>query len=707
MEQLNSSIQYLKSIGPIRAKLLKDELNIETVADLIFHFPYRHIDRTQTLSIKEIYFLKEKEAKTFTIVCVVENFYCLNVKNKFAKVVPFNLVIRDEKNRFTFTFFRPKKIVERFWLKRFEIGETIAISALFEKRNGEIKYSNVEYDKIENGSQYHTGKIIPLYSATEKLREKGFLSSVFRKIVFDSLPKYLKLFDEFFPDEILQRQNLFPIQKAISEYHFPQTISNIELSRKRFAFEEIFFFELYLAIRRKKMKELQSGISFKIEQDGFFKTKIKLLPFELTNSQKKVLREIFTDMELISPMNRILQGDVGSGKTIVAILSMLNAIDNGFQSAFMVPTEVLAEQHFNTIQNFLNDIPIQITLLTGSQKKSLKEKNSSDIESGNSKIIIGTHAVIQEKVKFSKLGFIIIDEQHKFGVVQRQLLKEKSNNIEPDILFMSATPIPRTLSMTLYGDMEISVIDEMPKNRKKIITKISTKENSKQLKEFILKEIKDGRQIYIVYPLIEKSEKIDLKAAIDGFEKLRTKTFPHLYKRIGLLHGKMKSEEKKNVMKKFISHELDILVSTTVIGVGVDVSNATVMVIVNAERFGVSQIHQLRGRVGRGSNQSYCFLQTEFPFIERLQTLIHNSNGFDIAEVDLKLRGPGDYLGTRQSGIPEFKFLNLVNDKEIVLEAKKEAFRLIAEDANFELEKNKKIKNKFLEFSKNKNFSFM
>ncbi|MBS4028786.1 MAG: ATP-dependent DNA helicase RecG [Ignavibacteriales bacterium] len=694
---LEDSVQFLKSIGPVRAKLLEAELGIKTIRDFLFHFPYRHIDRSTTIRVRDLFRWNYPEPKSVTIVGAVEDFYYTSTKNPKARAVPFTLVLADETGKFAFTFWRPQKFIEEYWMKRFTRGESIALSATFEKRNAQLKYTNVEYDKLtEDGMQFHTGGIVPLYSSTQQLQEKGLWSSTFRVLMHATLPRVINFIEEIFPKEILQRNNLFSLRDAIQEYHFPTSLANVQKARKRLAFEELFFFQLLLAYRRKDIVVNANGISFHVTKGGLPRKLLEVLPFQLTTSQENVLKEIVNDMRANKPMNRLLQGDVGSGKTIVALLAVLIAVENGYQCALMSPTEILAEQHFRTLKHFLEPLNIKVELLVGKQKVKLRREILSNIQNGIANIVVGTHALIQDKVEFQKLGFIVIDEQHRFGVMQRTALREKANgSAEPDVLVMTATPIPRTLSMTLYGDMDVSTITELPKNRKAIITKLVPRGKSSELKEFLLKQIEQGRQIYIVYPLIEESEKLDLKAALDGFEKLRTQTFPQLKERIGLVHGKLSSVEKDDVMKNFISHELDILVSTTVIEVGIDVPNASVMVVVNAERFGLSQLHQLRGRVGRGSEQSYCFLQSNEENNQRLAVLVQTTDGFEIAEQDLKQRGPGDYFGTRQSGIPEFKHVNFWEDKEIFSSARNEAFKLVESDSHLRLPQHSKIKSEF------------
>ncbi|MFN3134379.1 MAG: ATP-dependent DNA helicase RecG, partial [Candidatus Kryptonium sp.] len=518
--------------------------------------------------------------------------------------------------------------------------------------------------------------------------------------------------EETLPEKILSKYGFVPLKFAIKSIHFPETYDELNLALKRLKFEELFFLQLLLARKHYELKHFEKGISFKKIGElvhGFS----KILPFKLTEAQRRVVHEIWNDMKSDKPMNRLLQGDVGSGKTIVALISMLIAVDNGYQAAFMAPTEILAEQHYVTFLNLLDSLPVKVRLLIGSLKPKEKEKVLSEIENGEAQIIIGTHALIQERVNFKNLGLVVIDEQHRFGVMQRAMLIEKGYN--PDVLIMTATPIPRTLALTVYGDLDVSVIDQMPRKRK-VKTEIVPDTEKERVYEFIRSKVKEGHQAYIVYPLIEESEKLDLESAIENYVRLKNEVFPEF--NLGLIHGRMPGTERQEVMLAFKEGKIQILIATTVIEVGIDIPNATIMVIESAERFGLSQLHQLRGRIGRGEKQSYCFLIAKsslfkkssddalFEFegevveeskaMERLKIIASTQDGFKIAEKDLELRGPGEFFGTRQSGFVKFKFADISTDKELLEMARQEAFEIIKQDPNLSKPEHAGLRKEFL-----------
>jgi ATP-dependent DNA helicase RecG len=521
---------------------------------------------------------------------------------------------------------------------------------------------------------------------------------------------YVDAIQETLPAALLQKLSLIPIQTALRSIHFPESQESLELARRRLKFDELFTMQLMLALRRSQVKIATGGISFDVKSK-LARQLVDSLPFKLTHAQMRVIKEIAADMSSSKPMNRLLQGDVGSGKTIVALIAMLIAVENGYQAAFMAPTEILAEQHYLSLKSFLADLPVNARLLTGGQRARLREDVLEDVRRGSAQLIIGTHALIQESVEYARLGLAVIDEQHRFGVAQRVALVGKGKvdgelSPRPDILVMTATPIPRTLSLTIYGDLDVSVIDEMPSNRKPVRTSVRFESERSSVYRFVGEQIGMGRQVYIIYPLIEESEKVDLKAATESYEMLKTTVFTG--RNVGLIHGRMPTEEKDSVMSAFKKGELDILVSTTVIEVGIDIPNATVMIIEHAERFGLSQLHQLRGRVGRGSEQSYCLLiapdwmrgplsstrasgdlygneDEKQKAVKRLSTMLETLDGFKIAEIDLEIRGPGDFFGTRQSGLPELQIANLITDKDLLSIARTEAFDLIERDPHLRL----------------------
>lgn len=661
-QNLSTSVKFLKGIGEKRAERLC-EVGVESIHDLLYYFPRRYLDRSHINKVKDL-----KENMTATVVGKVQ--FC-GIKQGRRK--RFVLVLFDGTGFLSGVWFHRAE----YWNKIFEKGETIAFSGKV-GYFGEYQMVHPEFDKLSDDGEndfLNTGRIIPLYPSSESLGKVGMDSRGFRRVIKVALKSYSHELRDSLPRDILKRQELIDLRQAIENVHFPKDKDFLRTARKRLKFDELFYLELMLAYRKKSVEIKRKGIEF-LKVGERTKKLIESLPFELTAAQKKVIREIRDDMKKDSPMNRLLQGDVGSGKTIVALICMMMSIENGYQGALMAPTEILAEQHYLTIQNLLEELGIKVVLLVGAQRKSEREEVLRCIKEGEAEIVVGTHALIQEGVEFKQLGLVVVDEQHRFGVMQRATLIEKG--LTPDVLVMTATPIPRTLSLTLYGDLDFSIIDELPPGRKPIKTHWRSDKKRSEIYKFTKEKIEEGAQVYIVFPLIEESERIDLKAAIENYENLKEGIFSNYS--VGLLHGRMKSAEKEEVMSQFKAGEIQILVSTTVIEVGVDVPNATIMIVENAERFGLPQMHQLRGRVGRGEKESYCFLIATYPISEeaktRLSTLAETNDGFKIAEVDLQIRGPGEFFGTRQHGLPELRIADIVKDTELLLKARDEAFDL-------------------------------
>lgn len=672
MLKFSTEVKYIKGVGPKRASLLNTS-NIYTVEDLLYYLPFRYEDRRNfmpiealnpdqvaTITGKILYFgLKPTRRKGFTIFQMV-----IDDGTSALKVLWFNQPYLSE------VFQEGQKVVLYGTVQYDPYGKT------------HLQMANPDYEIIESEDvdSIHMNRIVPIY------RRIGNLSSkMLRKIMFQLLNKLVPV-EEILPQEIYHRQDLIPISDAFHQIHFPSEDESLDalnnfysLAHKRLIFQEFLMLQVGLALRKKGIQK-QRGIQFKTSES--LREKLKaLLPFSLTHAQRRIFKEIVNDMRSPYPMNRLLQGDVGSGKTIIAMLTMLIAVENGFQAALMAPTEILVEQHFATISRLLKDSNYRIALLSRGIKGKLKQQILKNIEKGEIDLIIGTHALIQEGVTFANLGLAVIDEQHRFGVLQRSDLVQKG--LKPDVLVMSATPIPRSLALTVYGDLDLSIIDELPPGRQPITTIFKTDDKRHEVYQFIRKQINKGRQIYIVYPLIEETEKSDLKAAVEGAERLHKEILPE-YK-TGLLHGRMSSQDKEEVMRCFAAGEIQLLVATTVIEVGIDVPNANVMVIEHSERYGLSQLHQLRGRVGRGKHKSYCILLAQVPkSIEarriarkRLNVLKESNDGFYIAEKDLEFRGPGEFFGTRQSGLPGLRVGNIIRDRKLMEEARSEAFWLI------------------------------
>ena len=704
-------LQYIKGVGPRRAEALTN-LGIQSVRDLFYYFPRGYLDRSQIVRIADLRMCVEK-GEPVTIFAEVYRQEARRTRR--GNKLIFFLTVKDDSGFLTCVWFEGFQ-----WLKNaFENGEFLALSAIptLDKLN-RPQFVHPQYDRLKSaeedepdwGKLFNTGSIIPKYRSSAELEKVGLDSRGFRRIIRNAVDHHLSVIDETLSTEIMQRQDLCDEKSAIQSIHFPGNFQELEIARRRLKFEELFFLQLMLALRKRNAQQQLRGLTYDAESKLAHQL-VHSLCFELTNAQKKVLREIINDLKSPYPMNRLLQGDVGSGKTIVALCVALLAVENGLQVAFMAPTEILAEQHYQTLTEFLKGFPVNVRLLVGGQRKKLRDDVLEDIRQGIAHIVVGTHALVEEKVEFMNLGLVIVDEQHRFGVIQRAILRRKG--INPDVLIMTATPIPRTLAMTLYGDLEVSVIDEMPANRKFIRTALRTEKDKSRVYQFVKEEIQHGRQAYIVYPLIEESEKVDLKAAAKEYEYLQQNIFPEYH--LGLLHGRMKSDAKDEVMQKFKRGEIHILVSTTVIEVGIDIPNASVMLIENAERFGLAQLHQLRGRVGRSADQSYCILIADYGWFDghakgmdkseirdakehariRLETMVQTTDGFKIAEVDLHLRGPGEFFGTQQSGMPELHIANLLDDSELVVQARKEAFDLIKNDPHLRQKENGCIKNYF------------
>jgi ATP-dependent DNA helicase RecG len=713
MTDSQPTLQYIKGVGPKRAEALAN-LGIHSIKDLFSYFPRGYLDRSQIVRITDLRMYVEK-GEPVTIFAEVYRQEARRTRR--GNKLIFLLTVKDESGFLTCVWFEGFQ-----WLKNaFENGEFLALSAIpiLDKLN-RPQFVHPQYDRLKSaeedepdwGKLFNTGSIIPKYRSSAELEKVGLDSRGFRRIIRNAVDHHLSVVDETLSLEIMQRQDICDEKLALRCIHFPGNFQELEIARRRLKFEELFFLQLMLALRKRNVQQQLRRLTYNVESKLAHQL-VHSLHFELTKAQRKVLREIVDDLKSPYPMNRLLQGDVGSGKTIVALCAALIAVENGLQVAFMAPTEILAEQHYQTLTEFLKGLSVNVRLLVGGQRKKLREDVLEDIRQGSAHIVVGTHALVEEKVEFMNLGLVIVDEQHRFGVMQRASLRSKG--INPDVLIMTATPIPRTLAMTLYGDLEVSVIDEMPANRKPIRTALRTDKQKVRVYEFVKGEIQHGRQAYIVFPLIEESEKVDLKAATKEYEHLQQNVFPE-YK-LGLLHGRMKSDAKEEVMQKFKKGEIHILVSTTVIEVGIDIPNASVMLIENAERFGLAQLHQLRGRVGRSADQSYCILIADYGWFDahvkgmdisnirdekehartRLETMVQTVDGFKIAEVDLKLRGPGEFFGTQQSGVPELHIANLIDDSELVTQAHKEAFSLIKNDPYLRQKENESIKKHFEE----------
>ncbi len=663
----DTSIEFLKGVGPQRAEMLQKDLSIFTFGDLLQHYPFRHEDRT----------------KFYTISQVNETMPNIQLKGTISG---FEMPGAGRKKRLVGNFSDGTGEIELVWFQGINwVKEKIKTGVeyvVFGKPNRFGRTLSIAHPEIEPVSARTDkgGQLQPVYSISEKLRSKHMDSKFLIKLMEEVLRMAGQHIRETLPATLIESERLIPKKAAVQQIHFPKDVSQLNAAQHRLKFEELFYIQLRLLKLKLVRQEKFKGIIF---NDASLVTEFynNHLPFALTDAQKRVIKEIYADMRSGKQMNRLLQGDVGSGKTIVGFICALLVISGGGQVALMAPTEILAQQHYNNLKKYADKMHVPIALLTGSTKKSERRPLHIALEEGHLKILIGTHALIEDGVKFKKLGLAIIDEQHRFGVAQRSQLWQKNDNVYPHVLVMTATPIPRTLAMTLYGDLEISTINELPKGRKPILTTHKFDSHRLEVNGFIRKQIQAGRQAYIVYPLIDESEKLDLKHLMDGYESV-SRAFPDYA--ISIVHGKMKPEAKEFEMSRFARGETKIMVATTVIEVGVDVPNASVMVIESAERFGLSQLHQLRGRVGRGAEQSYCILMTDYKLgadsRTRIETLVRTNDGFEIAETDLKLRGPGDLMGTQQSGALDLLIADLGKDQGILQQARQAAIRLLEED---------------------------
>ncbi|AXP82349.1 ATP-dependent DNA helicase RecG [Mariniflexile rhizosphaerae] len=690
---LQTPIDYLKGVGPNRADLLRKELGIHTYQDLINLFPNRYIDRTQYYKINQ---LQQSNADVQVI----------------GKIVAFKEVAQKQGKRLVATFQDDTGFMELVWFRGQKwIRENLKPNTnyvAFGRINwfsGKFNMAHPEMELQEEHEKNLRSAMQPVYPSTEKLSNKGISNRVISKIIQELFIETGGRFTETLSEPLRSELKLIKKSDALFNVHFPKSQELLARAQFRLKFEELFYIQLQLIIKNLIHKSKIKGFPFEHVGNYFTTFFNNHLPFELTNAQKRVLKEIRADLGSNAQMNRLLQGDVGSGKTIVAFMSMLMALDNGFQACLMAPTEILSVQHYNGLLEHCNKLNISIKILTGSSTTSERKKIHAELENGDLQILIGTHALLEDKVKFKNLGLAIIDEQHRFGVAQRSKLWHK-NTSPPHVLVMTATPIPRTLAMSVYGDLDISVIDELPAGRKPIKTVHRYDKNRLNVFKFIKDEIAKGRQIYIVYPLIQESEALDYKDLMDGYESI-SRDFPMPDYQISIVHGKMKPADKDFEMQRFIKGETQIMVATTVIEVGVNVPNASVMIIESAERFGLSQLHQLRGRVGRGAEQSYCILMTGHKLSSdsktRLETMVRTSDGFEIAEVDLRLRGPGDVMGTQQSGVLNLKIADIIKDKDILQSARFYAKKLLKEDPTLSDTDNKVILNTYKALGKYKN----
>ena len=672
MDAMQTALVYLKGVGPERARLLKEELQLRTYQDLLHFFPNRYVDRSRFYPIDE---LPQNNAEIQIKGRITSISF---VQQKRGKRMVANF--KDHTGQMELVWFRGHQ-----WIRdQLKINEEYVIFGRLNWFKGKVSMPHPELELEQNFKKNIKISFYPIYPSTEKLINKGISQKVIQKMVVQLVQTQSQVFSETLPKTLLNQYKLISKNQALRQIHFPDDQHKLTRAQMRLKFEEFFYMQMQLVLKNVQRKQKIKGHLFEKVGSNFNNFFTDHLALELTEAQKRVIKEIRLDMGTGRQMNRLLQGDVGSGKTIVALLLMLIAIDNNYQACLVAPTEILAQQHYQSLSDQLKKINLNVALLTGSTPKKERESIHQGLQNGELNILIGTHAVFEYTVQFKQLGLAIIDEQHRFGVAQRAKLWQK-NEMPPHVLVMTATPIPRTLAMSVYGDLDLSVIDELPPGRKIVKTLHRTDANRLKVFAFLREQIALGRQVYIVYPLIQESSKLDYKDLMDGYESL-SRSFPSPDYQISILHGQMKSEDKAYEMVRFVRGKTQIMLATTVIEVGVNVSNASVMIVESAERFGLSQLHQLRGRVGRGADQSYCILMTGSKLSRaaqtRIETMTKSNDGFKIAEVDLKLRGPGNIMGTQQSGILQFKIADLIQDQALLKVARDQALRILKEDAS-------------------------
>jgi ATP-dependent DNA helicase RecG len=693
-EFLEKSVRYLKGVGEKRSEVWAEEFGVRTVRDLLRFYPRRYLDRSTVTPIRDL----RETGESVTVVGTVRSMNVVPSKNSKR----FELILEGERGgRMKCTWFRGL-----WWIRKaFDVGDPVAFHGKVEKYGRWHSMTHPEFDRLNSdGALLDTGRIVSLYPGSEAMGDVGLTSRKIRRILYDLFKEHGLKLEEMLPEQMREAYNLMEGRVALRAIHFPKSQSELSRARERLKFEELFFIQLMLAQMREAREEV-AGPMFG-EPGGLARTFVReVLPFELTGAQRRALRDVVEDTQTGRQMNRLVQGDVGSGKTVVAVAAMLHAWDHGYQSAFMAPTEILAEQHYNSLVKYLRPLDLLPHLLVGSQAKSERRAVLKDLADGRVPVAVGTHALIQEGVAFDDLGLAVVDEQHRFGVAQRATMFEKGES--PHMLLMTATPIPRSLAMTLYGDLDVSIMDEMPAGRKPVETVIRSEKNRGEVYAFLKDQLEQGRQAYVVYPLVEESEKVDLKDAESGYEALQETFADHT---VGLVHGQMGSDEKDAVMRRFKEGAIDLLVSTTVIEVGVDVPNATVMLIEHAERFGLSQLHQLRGRVGRSDLQSHCILMAgpkrSAEAKERLQAMARTNDGFEISETDLKIRGAGDFFGTRQSGLPDLKIADITEDQAILERAREAAFDLVDDDPHLRASKHDRLRAHYERYYERRDLDF-